>query len=325
MTRFVSMCARVGTLTVVLAGCGRVDGDEFREGVPVREAVSLDVPGGQTAGALLAERADTYKTTREVTLVINGGTAAVLTLVRVIIDFPATSIKGDTAVWGPHTEPLSPNTWRLTVSRLEAHKFHWLLESRAKQDPDTAFLTIISGTHTAAVGLDGRPMEGFGSGTFTIDWDAAQMLPEHDDNVGVAAFTYSRPSLTETVSVDVDFTGIKDKLRSEIFDALYRYRATPGAGGDLRYAANQDIAPVPGPTGTAKEKLTLHSRWQETGAGRADVEISGGDLAATVYDASECWNERFASVYRNALLDPSTANWGVETDCAFIPAEYAGL
>jgi hypothetical protein len=334
--RRASMCVSVGFLLAGAAGCGIIDADEFRGGVPTREAVNLQVPGGSTSGALtaegvtrsalLGEKADTYTTTRAITAVVNGGTWAVLSLVRTVIDFPASSLHGDTAVWGPHTEPLSPNTWKLTVTRLEKNKFHWLFEARAKVDPDTAFMSIIEGTHTAALDGAGRPMEGFGSGDFVIDWDAAAKLPEHDDNVGRAAFTYSRLSPAAVTSVDVDFKGIQDKTTHEVFDAVYRYGATPGAGGDLRYAADQDITPGPGPTGTAKEHFTVHSRWQETGAGRCDIRATGGDLDAIplVVTGSECWDSNFLSVYKNLSYDPN-GDWGAEASCAFTPAEYAGL
>lgn len=334
MTRFALMCASVGVFgAAALAGCGRMDGDEFREGVPRRDTVQLLVPGatagaltveGEVQSALLGERADTYVSTRAITAVVNGGTWAVLTLVKTIVDYPATSIEGDTAVWGPHTEALSPNTWRLTVTRVQANQFRWLLEAKAKVLPDSAFASIISGTHTAAIGLDGRPMEGFGSGSFLVDWDAAQKLPEHDDNVGKAAFVYSRPNPADAVAIDVDFTGIQDDKTGEIFNALYRYRSTPNMGGDLQYAADQDGVPGPGPTGTAKEHLTMHSRWQQDGAGRSDVQVTGGDLGATVVSGSECWDSNFASQYRNVPYD-GKGTWGEETSCAFVPAAPADL
>jgi hypothetical protein len=342
MRRVFLMCVSMGASVAALAamGCGRIDdSDGFRGGVPTRDTVSLRVPGADASGsltasgavlsALLGQKADTYVTTRDITAVVNGGTYAVLTLVRTIIDFPATTVAADSAVWGPHTEPLSPNTWRLTVTRVEAHKFQWLLEARAKTDPDTAFASIISGVHTAAVTAAGAAMEGFGNGTFTVDWDAAQKLPEHDQNVGQAAFTYSRLAPGAVVSIDVDFKGIKDDKTGEIHDALYRYTETPGAGGELQYASDQDVSPGPGPTGTAKEHFTVHSRWQETGAGRCDLQISGGDLAGTPYDhstGSECWDANFASVYRNLSYDPATqSNWGDEASCPFTPASYATI
>jgi hypothetical protein len=346
MTRLPSIVRSHKTLFIVAAlaplamlpGCGlKDDADGFRGGVPRHEAVEVRVPGGAQTGsltaeggarqsALLGQKAEYYVLTRTVTAVINGGTFAVLTLVKTIVGYPATSVSGDTAVWGPHTEPLSPNTWRLTVTRLEPHKFQYALDAKAKTADDSAFKTILAGTHTRAVTAGGLPIEGFGSGTFTADWDAAQTLPEHGPEVGKAMFTYSRESLGAKGTVDVVFNGIKEEKTGELFDAVYKFAETPGAGGDFQYGATQDYLPEPGNTGTAKEKLTIRSRWQQTGAGRSDVKLSGGDLAAsgTVGTANECWDSNFGSVYKAQSWLP-LGGWGTEGSCVFTPAEYSTL
>jgi hypothetical protein len=325
---------------LLLPACGMHEDDSFREGVPTSDAVALKVPGGSSAvaqgalaadgttgvrSALLGDQADLYVTTRDLTRVINGGTYSVLTLVRTIVGYPATTVASDSAVWGPYTDPLSPNTWRLTVTRVDLHSYDYRLEARAKQDPDTAFISILVGHHNALVGAKGATLEGVGSGTFSVDWDAEQTLPEHDKIVGKADFTYARQSLAEAVSIGVVFTGIKDDKTGEIFNAVYQYAATPGAGGDFQYAAHQDALPGPGPTNSALELLTIHSRWQETGAGRSDVQISGGDAPVTpAVTVSECWDAGFLSQYRNASYDPTTS-WGDEASCVFTPAAYSAL
>jgi hypothetical protein len=128
------------------------------------------------------------------------------------------------------------------------------------------------------------------------------------------------------VTVNVDFTGIRDDKTSEIFDASYRYTSTPGQGGKLRYAEDKDNVPAPGNTGTAKEHFTIESRWTEQGVGRCDLQDSGGDLMSTVAHGSECWDSKFDSVYRNLEYPDPAGNWGAETACtAFPAAEYANL
>src|SRR5204863_6437732 len=108
--------------TATMGGCGKDAGDDFRDGVPQHEDVALVVPGGDsssgaltagdgasaTHGALLGLRSEMYTITRGITVVVNTGTVAVLTLVRTITEYPPTSVQADTAVWGPYTEPLSP-------------------------------------------------------------------------------------------------------------------------------------------------------------------------------------------------------------------------
>ena len=327
---------------IALAGCVPAEPSGFEGSTPTAQNVALDVPAsgsassaltsdGVRASALLGDEADSYKLTRGVTGIVNGATGAVLLLVKTIVSYPPTTRDPatDTAVWGPHTEPLAKNAWRLTVTRMDRDVFSWKLDGKAKTADDSAFITILSGTHTRAVDARGVHREHYGSGTFIVDWDAAQTLPDHDRAVGVATFTYSRLDPAAVTMIDVDFKGIRDEgaVATDLYDAIYRYTATPGAGGELRYAANRDYFPEPHPSGTAKESFTIHSRWMESGAGRTDYQLSGGDITAALSGnatVSECWDVSFASQYRLVSYDPTnpTESWGVETSCAFDNAVF---
>jgi hypothetical protein len=333
MKRYLLVYGTIGTMALGLAGCHLGDHD-FEGATPTAQTVALNVPGGGTAAssdvqqsALLGEEADSYKLTRAVTFVVNAGTGAVLLLVRTIVSFPPSSVDGDTAVWGPHSEPLAKNAWRLTVRRVAKHEFNWILDGKPKAADDSTFVTILSGTHKRAVDGRDRRIEHFGSGTFTIDWDAAATLPEHDDNVGVATFTYARtPGTGDTI--DVDFDGVKHDETSERFNAVYRYVATPGAGGELRYGEIRDSLPEPGNTGTAKETATLHSRWMESGAGRMDYRTMGDDVTAALGGpgtASECWDTGFASVFLDNNYNDATKKWGAESSCVFSAADFSNV
>ena len=335
LSRLSVFCSVSGMLA--LAGCAPMESSGFEGSTPTAQNVALDVPAGGSASsaltspsmrssALLGDEADSYKLTRGVTGIVNGATGAVLLLVKTIVSYPPTTRDAatDTAVWGPHSEPLAKNAWRLTVTRMDRHVFSWKLDGKPKAADDSTFVTILSGTHTRATDALGHRMENYGSGTFIVDWDAAQTLPEHDQAVGVATFTYSRLDPAAVTMIDVDFKGIhdEDNAATDIYDAIYRYTATPGAGGELRYAANRDYFPDPHPSNSAKESFTIHSRWMESGAGRTDYQLSGGDITAALAGTatvSECWDVSFASQYRVVSYDPTdpTENWGVETSCAF--------
>ena len=323
--------------TAGLAGCGKDEGDDFRDGVPQHEDVTLAVPGADAqqsalvAGdgteaihaGLLGDKSEMYALTRGITGIVNLGTVYVLTLVHTITEYPPTAVMKDTAVWGPYTEPLSPNTWRLTVNRVARGQFHYVLEARAKTDPDTAFLTILSGNHTQAVPGSHRRehLPAYGSGDFVLDWNAAQKLPEHDKNVGTAAFTYSRLSPTSDVSIGVVFTQVKDDDTGMLIDALYDYVASPGNGGSFDFKVTKDYVA----TSPALEQMTVRSRWLETGAGRSDVMLSGGDLGATQATANECWSAAFTSVFMTNSYGDADKMWGAETSCAFPTAMYSAL
>jgi hypothetical protein len=320
-----------------MSGC-KLGDDDWAGSTPTAENVALAIPAstqsaltagdGTRTSALLGEEADSYRLTRVVTGVVNGATGIVLLLVKTIVSYPPTTVDGETAVWGPHSEPLDKNAWRLTVTRVEPHVFTWALDGKAKAADDSTFITILSGTHTRAVNDRGRPIENYGSGSFVVDWDAAQTLPEHDSAVGVATFTYSRVSPAAQTTIDVDFKGIKDDPPStELYDALYRYTATPGDGGVLKYAAKRDYFPEERPSGTAREDFTIHSRWKQSGAGRTDYQLTGGDVATAgiaPVTVSECWDTSFSSQYRVVSYDPADPlnNWGAETSCAFPTASF---
>jgi len=323
---------------LALAGCSR-DSD-FASATPTDETVALALPGGTAAAekdgvrtsALLGEEADSYKLTRAVTAVVNSGTAAVLILVKTIVSYPPTDVTGgDTAVWGPYSEPLNKKAWRLTVNRLQKHVFSWKLDGKPKASDDGAFVTILSGTHTRGVDAMDNPIENYGSGTFTIDWDKANTLPREvtdtGDDVGVATFQYSHVNPAAVTTINVDFNGVKDDKNGEIHNAIYRYTATPGAGGDFKYGAVKDALPDPGNTGTAKETVTIHSRWLETGAGRSDYRTAGSDVRAVLgvdASASECWDASFGSTYRAlSWTTDANQNWGSEASCAFATADFS--
>lgn len=331
--------ALLALLPLASGACGKPDdADEFREGVPTHEDVTIVVPesGTQTSaltasggvterqGALLGETAELYKLTRGITVMVNTGTIAVLGLVRTITEFPPTSLDKDVAVWGPHTNPLSPNTWRLTVNRLGPGQFHYVFEAKAKTADDSAYLTVLSGNHNVAdIGRAGQRrranLPAFGSGDFDIDWNAAQMLPEHDTNVGSAHFVYSRPSATDNVNIAVTFTQVRDDETGMLIDAQYAFEEVPGNGGNFQFTLTKDAIT----TTPALETLTVRSRWQETGAGRSDVKLVGGDLGAAQATSNECWDANFASVFlTNSYGDPAKM-WGAETACLFPTAEYA--
>ncbi len=302
---------------VLAVGCGPSAGDSFRRGVPGSTEVSLKLPGsvqqpltaeGTRRDGLEGERAALYTVTREVTVVVNGGVGSALALIEKIVSYPPSTVSENTATWGPVTDSLSPTTWKLTVTQDSPTQYHYALVAKAKAEPDSAYRTILSGTHSPT-GTN------LGSGTLLIDWDQAQQLPEHDANVGTASVTYSHLTADAKATIDVQFKQVRDADSGQRIDSKYGYEATPGQGGAFNFSAHKNLAP-----GDALEQLTVRSRWVENGAGRSDVQVNGGDLAdaATV---NECWDSAFASRYFLASW-AATGNYGTTGACAFAAAEY---
>lgn len=311
----------LSSLLLLVSACGVDKAEAFRKGVPLADDVAFKLPFAAAAQPLSGEgtrrdglegqTAELYRLTRDVTVVVNGGTAAVLNLVHRITQSQATTVGADTATWGPHTDPLSPNTWKLTVTRTAPDTYGYLLEGKAKTEADSAYRVVLSGTH-AHLGAN------LGSGTFLVDWNAASQLPEHEAHVGTVAVTYARPSLSSTTQIDAQFTQVRDGASGARVDALYRSVATPGQGGSFEFQLDKDFVGA-----AALERGQIKSRWLESGAGRGDAQISSGDLSSTV-TLSECWDAGFASRYLQASFEPSK-DYGTQALCAFATAEYASL
>jgi hypothetical protein len=124
----------------------------------------------------------------------------------------------------------------------------------------------------------------------------------------------ARGSITATYDLtakhlDLGIDSIDDRGQPVVAD--YAYNETAGGGGDMLF----NIEGNAGGT-AANEKITLRSRWQATGAGRADARLAGGDLGTVQAIASECWDTSFKRVYYTDSVNFAPAE-GVATSCAF--------
>jgi hypothetical protein len=303
--------------------------DDFRNGIPRQETVEMKVPAqaGQAlvveehTQALRGQTADFYKLTWAVSRLVNGGGALTLAVVKAAVAHPPTSFSGDTAVWGPWHGPLDPISWKVTVKRVGDLEYDYELAGRDRIRKDGGFTVVLSGTHTASADGSGHAIEGFGSGEFTLDWEARATLPLPGRELGSAHYTYSRTSPTATVSIDADFKQVRDDNRpGQRVDVKYLYRSTPGAGGEMQF-----VHVVPPQMSMNGARWAVKSRWQETGAGRADVRATGGDLPASFEaTASECWDTGFASQFFQANW-PLAPVWGNAQSCTYATAEFSSL
>jgi hypothetical protein len=301
----------------------------FRNGVPRAATVTMKVPGSASnaqaldvepqSQALLGDTAEWYRTTRTMTATVNGGAVAVGGLVNLIIKYPPTSITQDEAVWGPWEDPLDPVAWKVTITRVAPHMYQYKFEGRPRTKPADPFVIVLSGTHTAALNQQGREVEGFGSGSFTLDWDARATLPQPDDNVGRADYSYDHLSAAETVSITAQFIQVKDDNHpGSRVDASYAFAQQPGGPGTMDF-----IFITPTTASQTGGRGVVRSRWQFSGEGRADVQIKTTAGATFAY-LSECWDQNYASVYKLASWLGGD-NWGAESSCVFPTVEYSTL
>ena len=329
MTRIVACCCLA--LTAGVTACHPLDkpGSEFATGVPRQETVAMSVPGSSakpltvegSSRALLGQTAEWYAVTRSVTATLNGAALTVGLLVRLVTDYPATSVTADSAVWGPWQGPLDPIEWMVTITRVAPHQYQYKFEGRDKHDATAAFVTVLSGMHSPGLDVQGLEKEGFGTGSFTLDWNARATLPAPDNNVGTANYTYDHMGPATVVNIAAKFRQIKDDNQpGKLVDADYAFVQNPAAEGSMDFIYN-----VPADATTAGGLAKVRSRWQWSGAGRSDVAVTATTTTLT-YTLSECWDINYTSVYKSVPLSTSaTDNYGSESSCAFVPAEYSNL
>jgi hypothetical protein len=333
MTRLVATIAPALSISLVLIGCQPKDdttaGAEFSTGVPRASTVLMSVPGSDSRAvtvessthALLGETAEWYKRTRDVTVSVNAGALAVGALVKLVTDYPPTTVSADSAVWGPWKGPLDPVEWKVTVTRIAPHEYQYTFEGRDKHDQVAAFVTVLSGTHTAGVDAQGMEMEGFGAGTFVLDWDARASLPQPDGNIGTVTYTYSHVGPAAVVNIAAAFKQVKDDNQpGKRIDVNYAFVQNPGAEGSMDFVYN-----VPADSNSAGGLGKVKSRWLWSGAGRSDVSLVPTNLNLT-YTVSECWDVSYLSVYKSTPLSTKADdNYGKQSDCAFPTVMYSDL
>jgi len=299
----------------LVAGCTlqkKDDADAFRAAVPQSEAVSLSGPDGSSGAngststaALVPSRhtestapptpafAKWYGFTRDMRDGVNVVTAGVLGGVWAIIQSEPSTIEKDAATWGPWNDELAPSTYRFRVTRIAQDEYDYVLEGRPKAaTADSAYQAVLTGHGY------GEPSSLHGQGSFTIDLDVAKALDpyKHPNDSGTVEIDYQLPH---------DF--------SEHLGALPRtITATVAPQGDARFTvtsnANEDHTgaihvqahvDIDESKMTKLEDVTVESKWNQTGAGRADITISGGDLPASITKAAavECWGTDFSQSY----------------------------
>jgi hypothetical protein len=294
------------TATLSLVSCVKKDEGpaDVDRALPTAEQVSIKLP--QTAartidGQVLGQLANWYVATRDVTRTFNGGSAWVLTLVHTIVQFPATTINDNVSTWGPWSGALDPAEYKLVVTANADGTFAYQLSGRSKTQAGAQFEVVIDGT------ADPRPGDLKGNGEFLIDFDAGKRVNPVDsgDAKGSVDVHY------DLAQRHLDLTVMSTDAQNQPTAADYSYNETADGGGDMTF----DVSGNAGGT-SLLETLTLRSRWLNTGAGRADARVAGGDLGTIQITASECWDPSFKRVFYKDSNNFSPTE-GAETSCAF--------
>src|SRR5262245_39920954 len=104
--RITSSVTLAASLSLGLLACVPPNDDAdpgIRRALPRAEDVQIKLPGNAAIAGdkVVGDLATWYVVTRDITRDLNGGTAWVLILVHTIVQFPPTTVDGDTYTWGP--------------------------------------------------------------------------------------------------------------------------------------------------------------------------------------------------------------------------------
>jgi len=299
----------------LLAGC--VTNEEetpIVDALPTAESVQIRLP--ESNARSVGQLADYYVLTRQVTRDLNAGAAWVLLVVHTVVQFPATSVDGDVYTWGPWSDgALDPAEWKLVVTALGDDTYDWELDGRNKTTPEDGFLAVISG-HAVAGDEPHR-----GSGDFTIDFDAGELVNPIDNtpDTGRIDVTYDLENRDGTAaSLTMHAEGIDALENPGSFD--YGYAENQDGSGDFQFALDADVDD----DGSAAEQAVIRSRWEATGAGRADAQLSAGDLDDLVVEVSECWDEQFRRTFYTDSVEFSPSE-GDAASCVYDTADLPDL
>ena len=312
---------------VAAVACGGGFKDEARDAMPSKDAISMGSPSSQqpsstsggdavTQNSTAGEQSPFFKLTVAVAVIFNVPTAAFLDLLRhVVEDYDPTSCDATSCTWGPGSDALNPVAYKLVVSRdADGSSFDWQLSGAIK--PSTAFDTFASGVAKPG------PQRHHGSGSFTLDFDAAAQLaifgdPAQDQQATGLMHVVSYSNVGPA-QLAVDFTGARDdKQLTQRNNIVYSYANDNSGGGDLDFAMHNT---------TSGDRFSVHSRWKNDGRGRADVAGlgSGYDVAL-----SECWGAApFSVTYFTSTVKVVVDPWGgpdagAESQCASSPAAFS--
>ena len=280
----------------------------IQKAIPTSDQVSIKLPQNKRTIGQLAEF---YVTTRDITRTFNGGSAWVLILVHTIVQFPATSVDGNTYTWGPFSDALDPAEYQLVVTDNGDETYTWSLSGRSKHDAAAAFEAVISGLSDASPGDD------LGNGSFLIDFDAGRRVNPIDADPTARGQVEVKYDLADK-ALALHIMSTND-LGTPI-QADYTYNEGDDGSGEMIFGIEGDMG-----GGDAVEQALIHSRWLANGEGRADVALKGGDTEnpAGVL-ASECWDGAFKRSFFAVLAGDNTGAFGAtegeETTCAYSEA-----
>ena len=266
------------TLSLVLfVGCAAPLEDRSDLLPDDRLMINLPMDFGATARTSVGDTAEYYQVTAQLTLDVNTVVGEALAAVDHITSFAPTwsSETDDLVLWGPWED--AGVHGRLWMQGHEDGSHTWAIEAKQVSEPDESFVAVFAGE------IEPGADEVHSAGRFAMDFTALASF-EADPEVTQGEFFVIYSLSADSMEATAGFANIVDDEAQE-GSAVVTYGQEHGLGGwmDLILAADATGNDVP-------ESHIVRTRWEGTGAGRADAYLTGGDLGELVYSATECWD-----------------------------------
>jgi hypothetical protein len=331
MNKTISMvrAALVGTagLALLAQACAPApDASKFRDPIPQQGDAALAIAGTHVAGATGVQSASVgssihlaglggggsdyasfYEFTRQIADGVDSGTFQIVSAIAAVTSYPPSSVNDTEATWGPGGDALDPVNWRVTVTQVASGEFDYEVDGRPHGNTNDAdFKAIVTGHGY------GKSHPSYRSGTLTVYGDVLRALDPSQSNGGTAKITYDARSYPRTVTADITTSDGSGQW----YDASVTH-GTDGSGQLLLTALADTSTPADG----KNESVDENSRWDASGAGRADVKLTGGDYGGAVVLVSQCWSATFAQSYYtdNVNYQPTA---GDAASCVFAQAQF---
>lgn len=252
-------------------------------------AVAADL--GQLSAALDGEVADGLRGAQQGIRELNEALRRFLgPIVALVRNVEPTEVDANVAQWGPTTR--GTTEYRLFVRKGVLKRYGWLLQARP-EDSDGAYANVAAGS--IAVGEAVRR----GVGTVGVDLDAFGTVDPTVASRGkiLASFAHG-PRGTVLAYALKDFSHGEDDTTP--ISAAFQGVHLLGGYNRVRLAFHGNL---PESATEAEELLLARVRHHRGDGGRADVLVTGGDIAdGRVWLTSECWDREEGSTFR-AVLD----------------------
>jgi hypothetical protein len=325
----------MGCLMLAMMGCNSQEPEtdaSYLEGVPEQAALQMQITDdatneglagegeavaadlGQLSAALEGDVAeglhDAQRGIRELNEALRNFLEPIVAMVR---NTEPDEVQANVAQWGPITR--GATEYRLFVRKGVIKRYGWLLQARP-DGSDGAYANVAAG------GITVGEVVRRGTGTVGVDLDAFGAVNPNVASRGkiLASFAHG-PRGTVLAYGLKDFTHGEDDTTP--ISAAFQGVHLLGGYNRVRLAFHGNL---PESATDADELLLARVRNHRGEGGRADVLVTGGDIAdGHVWVMSECWDRDEGSVFRIVRDCPNdglggdtctaVSQWGEATAC----------